>query len=143
MLILAALTPKPGLHGAEFRDMWEKHADGVRNLAMAYQRNAVIQLPREQIRAIFGGTQFPAEKCYNRGGYEEFVFASLEDAQSFCNEHGDALRLSYGEFCDMQRSWYAGFDYVEHWGRADIGLKQLVVGTVLGFILGAKTNLGL
>lgn len=143
VVLIAALTPLPSLDGAEFKERWAKHAEGMRALAIDYyQRNAVIPVPGEQARAMFAGTQFPHERCWGRGGYEELVFASLMDAQSFCNQHGEALTISYGEFCDTQKSWCAVFDYVEHWGRDDIGVKQRVLGTVLGFILGTKTSLG-
>lgn len=141
VVLIAALTPDPDLDEAGFRELWAKHAECMRAIAMAYyQRNAVIPVPREQIRAMFAGTQFPAERCWGTGGYEEFVFASTEDAQSFCNQHGESLRISYGRFCDNQRSWCAGFDYIEHWGRGDIGFKQRFVGTVLGTVLHATTS---
>ncbi|KAJ4395868.1 hypothetical protein N0V93_000082 [Gnomoniopsis smithogilvyi] len=144
VVLIAALTPGSGLSEAEFRERWAKHGDSVRALAVAhYQRNAIIPAPREQIYATFTETQFPADRCWDRGGYEELVFANIGDAQSFCSQHGEALRASYEGFCDMQRSWCAGFDYIERWGRVDIGLKQRVVGTILGGMLGAKTIFGL
>ncbi|KAJ4412071.1 hypothetical protein N0V82_008871 [Gnomoniopsis sp. IMI 355080] len=144
VVLIAALAPGLGLNETEFRDRWAKHGDNVRVLAMAYyQRNAILPVPREQIYATFAETQFPAEKCWDRGGYEELVFDSIEDAQLFCSQHAEALRTSYSEFCDMQRSWCAEFDYIERWGRVDIGLKQRVTGTILGGILGAKLSLGL
>lgn len=143
VVLIAALTPGPGLNEIEFRERWENHGERVRTFEMAsYQRNGVIPAPREQLYATFAETQFPAEKCWDRGGYEEFVFASLEQAQSFLNEHGAALRTSYEGFCDVQSSWCAGFDYVEHWGREDIGLKQRALGSILGVVLGAKMSFG-
>lgn len=143
VVLIAALTPGHGLNEIEFRDRWGKHAERVRAFDMAYyQRHGVIPAPREQLYATFAETQFPAEKCWDRGGYEEFVFASIEQAQSFCDEHGPALRTSYEGFCDMQSSWCAGFDYVEHWGREDIGLKQRALGSILGAVLGAKASFG-
>lgn len=143
VVLIVALTPGTGLNEVEFKVRWEKHAERVRAFNMAYyQRHAVIHAPREQLYAIFAETQFPAEKCWDRGGYEELVFASIEQAQSLCNEHGPALRASYEGFCDMQTSWCAGFDYVEHWGREDIGLKQRALGSILGAVLGVKTSFG-
>lgn len=143
VVLIAALTPEPGLNEIEFKERWAKHGDRTRALGMAYyQRNSVISVPREQLYATFAETQFSAEKYWDRGGYEQFVFASIEQAQSFCNEHGQALRTSYEGFCDMQLSWCAGFDYVEHWGREDIGLKQRALGSILGAVLGAKTSFG-
>lgn len=144
VVLIAALAPGLGLNETEFRERWAKHGDNVRVLAMSYyQRNAVLPVPREQIYATFAETQFPAEKCWDKGGYEELVFATIEDAQLFCNQHAEALRISYREFCDMQKSWCAGFDYMERWGRDDIGLKQRVTGTILGGILGARVSFGL
>lgn len=143
VVLIAALTPGHGLNENEFRDRWAKHAEHIRALEIAhYQRNSVIPAPREQLYATFAETQFPAEKCWDSGGYEEFVFANFEQAQSFCNEHGPALRTSYEDFCDMQSSWCAGFDYVEQWGREDIGLKQRALGSILGAVLSTKTSLG-
>lgn len=136
VVLIAALTPRAGIDDREFRELWAEHASGARAMATtAYRRNAAIALSVQQVRAVFAGTQFPAERCCSRGGYEEFIFASADAAQSFCNQHGEHLRLSYEAFCDMKRSWCAGFDYVEHWGQADIGLKQRAVATVLGLFL--------
>lgn len=144
VVLLAALTPGPGLRETEFKERWEKHADRMRAFAMAhYQRNVVIPVSKEQVDATLAETQFPAERCWEKGGYEELVFASIEDAQSFCDQHGKDLKTSYGDFCDMQRSWTAVFQYTERWGAADIGLKQRVVGTILGGILSAKSSFGL
>lgn len=150
VVLIAALSPKSDLDDAAFRECWAEHAaqdvQRLRGTGTArtfyYQRNAVIPVQSQQIRAMFSGTQFPADKCWGRGGYEEFVFDSAEDAQSFCREHGEGLEVSYGRFCDVQRSWCAGFDYVEHWGRGDVGLRQRLVGSVLGIVLGMKTFLG-
>lgn len=144
VVLIAALTPKAGIDDTEFKELWAKHADSVQTTTkMNYRRNAVIPLHVEQLRAVFAGTQFPVEKCCSKGGYEEFVFTSTDDAQSFCNQYGENLRMSYRTFCDIQTSWCAGFDYVEHWGQLDIGLKQRVIGTILGLVLNTKTWLGL
>lgn len=151
VMLIIALTPKPDLDQASFRARWAKHADDVvrpkSTVAQApgllyYQRNGVIPLPVERLRAIFTGTQFPAHKNFDSGGYEEFIFADMESAQAFCSQHGETLGRSYEEFCNTQKSWCAGFDYVEHWGPADRGIKQRGVGMMLKLLLTAR-NFGL
>lgn len=139
VMLFIGLTPKDD---GDFRSAWDKHASFARSTCEYYQRNAVMSLPQAQIDAIFEGTQFPIPRNVSRGGTETFIFASVKEAQAFCDQHSTALAASYKAFVDEKASWCLVSDFVEQWGESDIGIKQQVIGTVLGSVLGAKSVLG-
>lgn len=143
VVLIVALKPRADIDEAEFRRRWANHANQVGTTATDYQRNAVMPVSRSQVQHIFSGTQFPADKCWDGGGYEEFYFDGVPEVRSFCEQHGEAMSESYKDFCDSQNSWYAVFDFVEQWGFDDIGLKQRLVGTALSTMLTLRTSLGI
>lgn len=139
--LVCVLNPLDPLD-SNFRKSWDKHASFCRTICANYQRNQVLKLDPEQINIIFFGTQFPKDAVMNYGGYEEFLFASIEDSQAFCKEHGEELGLSYSEFTTKD-SYCVGFDVTVQYDHVDRGYQQIIAGAIVGTILRFKVFFGI
>jgi hypothetical protein len=141
VMLMMVLAPKSH-NDSVFQEAWDHHAMFSRSVCPRYQRNKTLPVSDAQVKAVFVDTQFPVSTYLAEGGYEEFIFANVEEAQSFLEEHGQSLASSYRGFC-REDSWCAMFDFVEQYGQSDIGLRQRIAGAVIGAFLGTKTVIGL
>ena len=125
-----------------FRRAWDEHAAKFHGKCAHYQRNPAMSLSLSQVEEILGGSQFTPALCQLEGGYEEFGFPTLEDAQRFLGDHREDLEKSYASFCDPA-SYCLPSDYVVQYGESDIGVQQKLVGKIVSTILSVKATLGL
>ncbi|KAJ5728641.1 uncharacterized protein N7483_003149 [Penicillium malachiteum] len=136
--LIVTVFPNSALSGAKSEEEWDRHAAWTHNLNIPYARYAVIPLDQERIQRIFDQTPFDPLLAADAGGYDEFLFASHEEATAFLEEYSSQLRSSYERFVDPTHSFAYAFDDLEQFGSSDRGLWQKTMGLLVGSLLRFK-----
>ncbi|KAJ6013972.1 hypothetical protein N7540_008563 [Penicillium herquei] len=136
--LIITVFPNSVLSRAKFEEEWGRHTAWTHSLNIQYTRYAVISLDRERIQRIFDQTPFDPLLVADAGGYDEFLFASHDEATAFLEKYSSQLRSSYKRFVDPIQSFAYAFDELEQFGSADRGLWQKTMGLLVGSLLRFK-----
>ncbi|PYI05189.1 hypothetical protein BO78DRAFT_419848 [Aspergillus sclerotiicarbonarius CBS 121057] len=139
--VVVGLSP---LSQQTFPQAWSEHAAFCHSICPQYQRHRLIPLDAKKVHAVFGHTQFtPKTVVVGSGGYEDFVFRSLADAEAFFEDYGADIRASYARFVDQERSFSYVFDNGVQYCPAERGVREVIVGVFVGLVLTVEVVLNL
>jgi hypothetical protein len=122
----------------DFEERWNEHADFIRSIVSGYTLHRSLNILHDRLKQIFDQTQFDHRLVVAQGGYEEFVFGSRGEAESFFGRHGKEIRDSYSHFVDPAQFKVFIFDSVTKFAVEQRGLWQIGMGLVVGTALRLK-----